>query len=199
MIAEPVYEVVEYDGHSPFKAFITGIRTINPHVHDDLEGDAVALLDPHLVIGHGFDVAAGLVLAGERVAAVHPIVERAALRHRREHGLRQRLRGRLTPAHLQLHAGLLEVGRRILPVEAQRHIFPETAAQEAMGITGFTLATMYRWVRSDRGRSCTLHPYRKGHFPGSGQGAAVLAEAGLDAEGQYQAIRGYMDAMARSR
>jgi AraC-like DNA-binding protein/beta-xylosidase/mannose-6-phosphate isomerase-like protein (cupin superfamily) len=37
MIAEPVYEVVEYDGHSPFKAFITGIRTINPHVHEDLE------------------------------------------------------------------------------------------------------------------------------------------------------------------
>jgi xylan 1,4-beta-xylosidase len=37
MLSEPVYEVVEYDGHSPFKAFITGIRTINPHVHEDLE------------------------------------------------------------------------------------------------------------------------------------------------------------------
>lgn len=86
-----------------------------------------------------------------------------------------------------------------LPAAERERIFPEARAQEAMGITGFTLATLYRWVRSDRGRSATLHPYLKGHFPGSGQGAAVLAEAGLDAEGQYGAIRKYLDVMARSR
>ena len=68
-----------------------------------------------------------------------------------------------------------------------------------MGITGFTLATMYRWVRSDRGRAATLHPYLKGHFLGSGQGAAVLREAGLDAESQYAAIRAFLDAKARER
>ena len=67
-----------------------------------------------------------------------------------------------------------------------------------MGITGFTLATMYRWIRSDRGRACTLHPYQKGHYLGSGSGAAVLEEAGLGPEGQYRAILGYVDAMARS-
>ncbi len=86
-----------------------------------------------------------------------------------------------------------------LPASERERIFPEARAREAMGITGFTLATMYRWTRSDRGRSCTLHPYMKGHYPGSGQGAALLAEAGLDGRSQYWAIRSYLDAMARSR
>jgi transketolase len=86
-----------------------------------------------------------------------------------------------------------------LPEEERGRIFPERLAQEAMGITGFTLPTMYRWIRSDRGRAATLHPYRKGHFLGSGQGAAVLAEAGLDGEGQYRAIRTHLEATAGAR
>ena len=45
-----------------------------------------------------------------------------------------------------------------------------------MGITGFTLPTMYRWIQSDRGRSLTMHPFMKGHFLGSGQAEMVLAE-----------------------
>jgi transketolase len=87
----------------------------------------------------------------------------------------------------------------LLPEAERTRIFPETRAQEAMGITGFTLATLYRWVRSDRGRALSLHPYLHGHFPGSGQGAAVLHEAGLDAEGQHRAIRRYLEATVRSR
>jgi transketolase len=86
-----------------------------------------------------------------------------------------------------------------LSAEERERIFPENRAQEAMGITGFTLPTMYRWIRSDRGRAATLHPYRLGHFPGSGQGPAVLAEAGLDGEAQYRAIRAHVDALARAR
>jgi transketolase len=86
-----------------------------------------------------------------------------------------------------------------LPRTERESIFPEARAMEAMGITGFTYATMYRWVRSDRGRAATLHPYLKGHFPGSGQGPAVMHEAGLDADAQYAAIRGYLDVTARSR
>jgi transketolase len=86
-----------------------------------------------------------------------------------------------------------------LPAAERDGIFPEARAQEAMGITGFTLPTLYRWVRSDRGRAASLHPYQKGHFLGSGQGPAVMAEAGLDADGQYRAIRSYLDAMARAR
>jgi transketolase len=86
-----------------------------------------------------------------------------------------------------------------LPQDEQNEIFAEIRAQEAMGITGFTLATMYRWIRSDRGRSSTLHPYRQKHYLGSGSGPAVLHEAGLDGEAQYRAIRAYLDVGARLR
>ena len=53
--------------------------------------------------------------------------------------------------------------------------FPEAHALEAIGITGFTLPTLYRWVRSDAGREATLHPYRQGHYLGSGKAEVVLA------------------------
>jgi transketolase len=81
----------------------------------------------------------------------------------------------------------------LLPVGEQRRIFPEERAQEAMGITGFTLPTMFRWVRSDRGRALTLHPFQHGHFLGSGAGEVVLAQAGLDGDSQYQAIARYIE------
>jgi len=87
----------------------------------------------------------------------------------------------------------------LLSEEARQRIFPEERAREAMGITGFTLPTMDRWVRSSFGRDLTLHPYRCGHYLGSGQGEMVLAEAGLDAEGQYRAIRRYVDARRATR
>jgi transketolase len=82
----------------------------------------------------------------------------------------------------------------LLPADEQRRILPEDAVREAMGITGFTLPTMFRWVRSDRGLAHTLHPFRKGHFLGSGQGELVLAEAGLDGESQYREVRRFLDA-----
>jgi len=85
----------------------------------------------------------------------------------------------------------------LLPAARQQEIFPEARAQEAMGITGFTLPTMFRWIRSDLGRSHTLHPFRKGHFLGSGPGEMVLAEAGLDGRSQHEAIRQYLKALAR--
>jgi transketolase len=85
----------------------------------------------------------------------------------------------------------------LLPREQQKEILPEERAQEAMGITGFTLPTMFRWVRSDFGRSMTLHPYMKGHFLGSGQGDMVLAEAGLSGASQYLAIKKYLEARPR--
>jgi transketolase len=83
----------------------------------------------------------------------------------------------------------------LLPEEKQRAILPERRCLEAVGITGFTLPTLYRWVRSDLGRAHTLHPFRNGHFLGSGQGHVVLAEAGLDGESQYRAVRNYLDAL----
>jgi len=81
----------------------------------------------------------------------------------------------------------------LLPAAEQERIFPETAAQEAMGITGFTLPPMERWVCSGRGRRMTLHPFRSGHFLGSGQADQVLEEAGLDGKSQFQAIRRYLE------
>jgi hypothetical protein len=67
-----------------------------------------------------------------------------------------------------------------------------------MGITGFTLPTLFRWVTSELGRAHTLHPYARGHYLGSGQGPMVLAEAGLDGASQARAIRAYMDARHRT-
>jgi transketolase len=82
----------------------------------------------------------------------------------------------------------------LLPPDEQARLFPEEHARAALGITGFTLPTMYRWVVSDLGRAHTLHPFKKGHFLGSGQGPVVLAEAGLDGASQAQAIRAYVEA-----
>jgi transketolase len=81
----------------------------------------------------------------------------------------------------------------LLPTSEQEKIYPEARAQEAMGITGFTLPTMDRWVRSERGRKSTLHPFQKGHYLGSGQADQVLAEAGLDGESQFKAILRYVE------
>jgi transketolase len=73
----------------------------------------------------------------------------------------------------------------LLPADEQEAIFPEQRAAAAMGITGFTLPTMYRWVTSARGRAATLHPFKKGRYLGSGPGHRVLEEAGLDGKSQY--------------
>ena len=70
--------------------------------------------------------------------------------------------------------------------------FPEEIAYEAMGITGFTLPTMYRWVRSDFGREMTMHPFMHGRYPGSGPGRAVIAEAGLDGASQVRRIQEFI-------
>jgi transketolase len=80
----------------------------------------------------------------------------------------------------------------LLPPAEQARIFPEELAVEAMGITGFTMATLYRWITSAEGRARSLHPFAKGHYLGSGQGAAVLQEAGLDGRSQFEAIAAYV-------
>ncbi len=77
------------------------------------------------------------------------------------------------------------------PEEEQDELFPFELAAEAMGITGFTLPTMYPWVTSRQGRRRTLHAFSRGHYLGSGQAHKVLEEAGLDGEGQWRAIEDY--------
>jgi transketolase len=80
----------------------------------------------------------------------------------------------------------------LLPKSQQEKVFPEEHAKKAMGITGFTLPTLYRWIRSDRGREMSLHPFQKGHYLGSGQADMVLTEAGLDGKSQFKAIIKYL-------
>lgn len=84
-----------------------------------------------------------------------------------------------------------------LPADEQERIYPTAAARRAMGITGFTLPTTYRWIRSDLGRAHTLHPFRRGHYLGSGRGDMVVHEAGLDGEGQMEGIGAYLAALSR--
>ncbi|NIO29124.1 MAG: hypothetical protein GTO29_11295 [Candidatus Latescibacteria bacterium] len=80
----------------------------------------------------------------------------------------------------------------LLPQEEQDRIFPRAHAEEAMGITGFTLPTMYRWIPSKRGRLMTVHAFQKGHYLGSGKAHKVLEEGGLNGEGLLKAIVRYV-------
>ncbi|HAR44481.1 MAG TPA: hypothetical protein DCS07_17930 [Bdellovibrionales bacterium] len=79
----------------------------------------------------------------------------------------------------------------LLPFDEQKRIFPDSCANNAMGITEFTLSTMFRWVGSHEGRRRTLHPFSLGHFLGSGQASKVFEEAQLDAKGQLTAVLDY--------
>lgn len=76
----------------------------------------------------------------------------------------------------------------LLPPSEQEAIFSSEDAARAIGITGFTMPTMYRWITSPRGRAMTMHPFMHGRYPGSGPGRAVIAEAGLDGESQFNRI-----------
>lgn len=74
----------------------------------------------------------------------------------------------------------------------QENIFPEEFRHESMGITGFTLPTLYKFVTSIKGRKASMHPFMKGHYMGSGQANKVLEEAGLDADNQYKIISNFI-------
>ena len=83
-----------------------------------------------------------------------------------------------------------------LPAAEKLSIFDDAMAAEAIGITGFTLPTMARWVRSSEGLDNSLHPFKKGHYLGSGPAEKVLLEAGLDSDTQWRAVKDYADRVA---
>jgi transketolase len=85
----------------------------------------------------------------------------------------------------------------LLPDAEKERIYPESLAREAMGITEFTLPTMYRWVTSNEGRKRTLHPFRAGHFLGSGHASRVFQEAKLDGKSQFKAVMEYIESRKR--
>ena len=86
----------------------------------------------------------------------------------------------------------------MLSEDRQDEIYPEELAAEAMGMTGFTLPTLYRWVTSREGRNRSVHAFRCGHYLGSGKAHKVLEEAGLHGDGQWKAVKEYADWMEQS-
>ena len=80
----------------------------------------------------------------------------------------------------------------LLPEKEKEEIYPQEVAQTALGITGFTLPTMEKWITSYEGRKRILHPFRNGHFLGSGTAEIVLKQAGLDGEGIYAEVINYL-------
>jgi transketolase len=76
----------------------------------------------------------------------------------------------------------------LLPGKERERIVPESLMADAMGITDFTLPTLYRWIRSNDGLKRSLHSFRGGHYLGSGSAAKVLEEAGIHADGQFASI-----------
>ena len=76
--------------------------------------------------------------------------------------------------------------------------FPEDAAARAHGDHRLHPAHDAPLDHGERGRRWTLHPFRKGHFLGSGQAERVMKEAGLDGRGQLAAIKGFLPRAMRT-
>ena len=80
----------------------------------------------------------------------------------------------------------------LLPEAEQKAILPEERYLEAMGITDFTMPTMYRWITSDFGRKHSLFAFSRGIYPGSGTAEMVLQEVGLNGPAQWEKIEKYI-------
>ncbi|MFC1679361.1 hypothetical protein ACFL2T_04040 [Elusimicrobiota bacterium] len=76
----------------------------------------------------------------------------------------------------------------LLPEEERESIFSDELGRHAIGMTDFTLPTLFRWVRSEEGQKRSLHPFRNGTYLGSGSWRPVLEEAGLDGASQLKAV-----------
>jgi len=76
----------------------------------------------------------------------------------------------------------------LLPEREQEELFPARLREHALGITDFTLPTLWRWVRSEEGLKRSLHSFKHGAFLGSGVWEQVLVEGGMDGVSQFAAI-----------
>ena len=79
-----------------------------------------------------------------------------------------------------------------LDKQERNEIYPYSSAQSAMMFSGFTVATTYRWIMSERGREFTMYPWKSGNFLGSGQGDVCLEQAGMHAEAQLDVIQRFI-------
>lgn len=78
------------------------------------------------------------------------------------------------------------------PKEEREELLPYTVRRDALGITGFTLPTMYKWITGFEARYNILHPFRHGYYLGSGTAESVLHQAGLDADTMYEEVKKYV-------
>ena len=81
-----------------------------------------------------------------------------------------------------------------LDEQEKNEILPYSVANSAMMFSGFTAATTYRWIMSERGRQFTMFPWKAGNFLGSGQGDVCLEQAGMHAEAQLNTIQQFIAA-----
>jgi transketolase len=79
-----------------------------------------------------------------------------------------------------------------LDAEERDEIFPASVATSAMMFSGFTKATTYRWIMSERGRQFSMYPWKHGSFLGSGQGDVCLEQAGMHPEAQLEIIERFI-------
>lgn len=83
--------------------------------------------------------------------------------------------------------------------EEREALLPYTVRRSALGITGFTLPTMYKWITGFEARYNILHPFRKGYYLGSGSAESVLHQAGLDAESMFSEVKKYIEVNYREK
>jgi transketolase len=76
--------------------------------------------------------------------------------------------------------------------QERKEIYPFAAASSAMMFSGFTAATTYRWIMSERGREFTMYPWKQGFFLGSGTGDVCLEQAGMHAAAQWEIIQKFI-------
>lgn len=79
-----------------------------------------------------------------------------------------------------------------LDEEERKEIYPYSAASSAMMFSGFTAATTYRWIMSERGREYTMFPWKSGRFLGSGAGDICLEQAGMHGDAQWEVIQKFV-------
>jgi len=88
---------------------------------------------------------------------------------------------------------------KLLPEREQEKIFPERLRTHSMGLTDFTLPTMYQWVRWNEGLRRTLCPFAHGHHLSTGAAEKVLEEAGIHPAGQFKSIMNYAKMIEKMR
>jgi Transketolase len=83
----------------------------------------------------------------------------------------------------------------MLSEKEQERILPLSEQKRAMGLTDFTMPTLYCWLKSELGQKCSLYPFKEGKYLSSGKALKIYEQAHLDAKSQLKAIKNYLQKM----